>query len=249
MSRNGTVADTDTSTTRTAELEEPGPASRSDDLTGDLCADKRACVSTTVLRLNHNSSQTSAADAGQIPSSIGQLACSVTSAEAAVIQGRRQVLSALHALAAAPSTNETAMQKVLQDNHWVFGGQTSGRRRAEGREPFPPGRCGHPGGLMVCGFRWHSTRVEVHCAQRGTGLPAAGPSLRLRGIGLQVIAGLPRSCAVSSKFPGIRHLLLYQAAGGSDFKGEICETVTEGAVMLDGSAQVLGSRVFALPGC
>jgi hypothetical protein len=39
-----------------------------------------------------------------------------------------------------------------------------------------------------------------------------------------------------------------QAAEGSGFTGEICQTVPECAVLLDGSAQFLGSRVFALPG-
>ena len=46
--------------------------------------------------------------------------------EAAVIQGRRQILSKLHQLVATPSTNETAMQEILQHNHWIFGGQYIG---------------------------------------------------------------------------------------------------------------------------
>ncbi|MGO9194470.1 MAG: hypothetical protein ACLP8X_39275 [Streptosporangiaceae bacterium] len=42
--------------------------------------------------------------------------------------------------------------------------------------------------------------------------------------------------------------LHYQGAGSSGFTGEVCETVAERAVLLDGSAQFLGSRVFAMPG-
>jgi hypothetical protein len=46
----------------------------------------------------------------------------------------------------------------------------------------------------------------------------------------------------------VRQLPICRVAGGSGFTGEICETATEGAVMLDGSAQFLGARVFAMPG-
>jgi hypothetical protein len=42
--------------------------------------------------------------------------------------------------------------------------------------------------------------------------------------------------------------LHYRAAGGSGFAGEVCETVPERAVLLDGGAQFFGSRVFAMPG-
>ena len=35
---------------------------------------------------------------------------------------------------------------------------------------------------------------------------------------------------------------------GSGFTGEVCETGPERAVLLEGNAQFLGSRVFALPG-
>ena len=38
------------------------------------------------------------------------------------------------------------------------------------------------------------------------------------------------------------------APGGSGFAGEICETGSERTVMLEGNAQFLGSRVFAMPG-
>ena len=44
-------------------------------------------------------------------------------AESAVIDGRRRVLVELRALATAPGVNETAMQAILQDNYWIFGGQ------------------------------------------------------------------------------------------------------------------------------
>ena len=44
--------------------------------------------------------------------------------------------------------------------------------------------------------------------------------------------------------PAVRILVIE----GSDCTDEICETATEGAVMLDGSAQFLGVRVFAMPG-
>lgn len=43
--------------------------------------------------------------------------------ESAVIEGRRRVLAELRALATAPDVNETAMQAILQDNYWIFGGQ------------------------------------------------------------------------------------------------------------------------------
>jgi stearoyl-CoA desaturase (Delta-9 desaturase) len=42
--------------------------------------------------------------------------------------------------------------------------------------------------------------------------------------------------------------LHYRAARGSGFTGEVCETVPERTVLLDGGAEFLGSRVFALPG-
>lgn len=44
-------------------------------------------------------------------------------AEAAVIEGRRRVLVELRALLAMPDATETAMQKILENNYWVFGGQ------------------------------------------------------------------------------------------------------------------------------
>jgi hypothetical protein len=43
--------------------------------------------------------------------------------EVAVIQSRRQILANLQALVTAPDTSETDMQKILQDNHWIFGGR------------------------------------------------------------------------------------------------------------------------------
>jgi hypothetical protein len=46
--------------------------------------------------------------------------------EVAVIQGRRQILANLQALVTAPDTSEADMQKILQDNHWIFGGQYVG---------------------------------------------------------------------------------------------------------------------------
>jgi hypothetical protein len=45
--------------------------------------------------------------------------------------------------------------------------------------------------------------------------------------------------------PGDPHSLYRQ---GSGFTGEVCETGPERAVLLQGNAQFLGSRVFALPG-
>jgi len=47
-------------------------------------------------------------------------------AEMAVIEGRRRLLSELQELVTAPAANETAMQQVLQNNHWIFGGQYVG---------------------------------------------------------------------------------------------------------------------------
>jgi len=44
----------------------------------------------------------------------------------AVIEGRRRLLSELQELVTAPAANETAMQQVLQNNHWIFGGQYVG---------------------------------------------------------------------------------------------------------------------------
>jgi hypothetical protein len=44
-------------------------------------------------------------------------------AEVAVIQGRRQLLAKLRSLVTTPGANETDMQKILQNNHWIFGGQ------------------------------------------------------------------------------------------------------------------------------
>lgn len=55
---------------------------------------------------------------GLVDSPIG-----LRAAEAAVIEGRRRVLVELRALLARPDTTETAMQKILQNNHWIFGGQ------------------------------------------------------------------------------------------------------------------------------
>ena len=57
-----------------------------------------------------------------------------------------------------------------------------------------------------------------------------------------------RYSQVTSSLRDIRHLPLYLTAEGSDFTGEIRETVPECAVMLDGNTQFLGSRVFVIPG-
>ena len=51
-------------------------------------------------------------------------------------------------------------------------------------------------------------------------------------------ASLPGSCVIC----------LFTGQPGSDLAGEICETAAERAVMLDGGAQFLGARVFAVPG-
>jgi hypothetical protein len=64
----------------------------------------------------------------------------------------------------------------------------------------------------------------------------------------RIVAGLPRSCEVSSRSSGSFVICFFTGQPGSDLAGEIGETVTEGAVLLDGGAQFLGSRVFAMPG-
>ena len=61
----------------------------------------------------------------------------------------------------------------------------------------------------------------------------------------------PRHCCCltgSGQSPGSCVICPFTGQTGSDFAGEICDTATERAVMLDGSAQFLGARVFAVPG-
>jgi len=63
-----------------------------------------------------------------------------------------------------------------------------------------------------------------------------------------IVAGLPRSRVVRSQSSGSFVICFFNGQPGSDFTGEICETVTERVVTLDGGAQFLGSRLFAVPG-
>jgi hypothetical protein len=58
------------------------------------------------------------------------------------------------------------------------------------------------------------------------------PAVEVMGTQIHVLHGLP-------SLPGSQ---------GSGFTGEVCETVSERAVLLDGGARFLGSCVFALPG-
>jgi len=60
------------------------------------------------------------------------------------------------------------------------------------------------------------------------------------------MTGHPLLRGEQPSLPGHSSPTSYRAVRGCDLAGEICETATERAVMLDGSAQFLGSRVFAM---
>jgi hypothetical protein len=65
-------------------------------------------------------------NAAKLAQALARTAGGLAAAESAVIGRRRALVARLRALAEAPSTTETDMQREMGDSHWLFGGRYVG---------------------------------------------------------------------------------------------------------------------------
>jgi hypothetical protein len=112
----------------------------------DLLADDGVDVEQLVASL------VAGGNAGQLVEALTRSAQGLAAAEAAVLAQRRDLVDRLQQMAADPQTTETDMQRVMEDQYWLFGGRYVGvadRRNLTVRDSFDVPLLGADGTLRI----------------------------------------------------------------------------------------------------